>query len=132
MPNITEGDIGFGIDLDAGGDRLGQVVDIKVDGVSRKAVDVSNQDIAAPGWREFVASLIDAGALTFNVIASAATRAQCLALVTGGAVVWTITHVDGGVATCEGFLTDYADGMPLEDRMTLDLKVKFTGEFEFA
>ncbi len=132
---MTQGAIGYGLNLQAGGVRVAQVVDVKFpSGLKIPSVKITSQDSPADGagaWHEKLFTIGDAGQVTFNCIASPGVRTQLLAL-KFQYLVYSVALPQGGSWSCTGFLTSLDDADPLEDRQTVDATIELTGKPVYA
>jgi hypothetical protein len=107
-----------------------EITDVKIGGLSREAVDVTNFG-STGGFKEFIPStLIDSGELEVELIYTPGTAPP----IGGDAETVTITFpvasgdTTGGSISCSGFLTDAEETVPMDDKISQSVTIKFTGE----
>jgi len=124
---------GLGATLTAPGVTLAEILDISWSGISRPVIETTNMATVATlgssnGGRTFIpGSPPDAGEITAECNLDANTSSWIDALDnTGGAVV--LTFPDTTTWTSSGFVTALSVGVPLEDKMTISVTIKLTGQ----
>lgn len=99
------------------------VLNVKVD-----TTDVSSHD-SPEGWREFIASLKDAGDLSFDINYDPAVHGTLFAAI-GLTKNWQITLTDAGAAVV-GFaaiITGFQAKAPHDDKLSASVTIKVTGK----
>lgn len=114
---------------------IGGVMEMPSPSLSRDTQDATTFD-SAGGYREFEASgLIDAGEASFVLVWDPADTEHDDLLgdidsSTSGQ--FKITWVDNSSFTCSGFVTGFEVGTPLEDKVTANVTIKWTGQPTWA
>lgn len=121
--------LGFGSAITFSSGFCAEITDIKIGGLSREAVDVTNF-ASTNGYKEFIPStLIDSGELEVELIYDT----DAAPPITGAAETVTITfplksgETTAATVSATGFLTDSEEAVPLDDKMSQSVTIKFTG-----
>lgn len=143
--NRTTSYIGYGSVLGFSTDLIlweyvGQVVDIEPPQEQTGNVQVTNNDsgggtVYASGRRyhEYLPTLTDGGTASFNLIYTASTYAQLKKIVKGGGQrYWRLRLPDGYTAFWIAHIESLSPHDPMEDRLTIDVTLKVSGEPKFA
>ena len=94
--------------------------------MGREAIDTSH--LGTTTARTFMpGDLYDPGSLTLDIHFDNANDPP----LTGAAETITITFPDASTRSGSGFVTGYSYSVPLEDKMTAQMTVKFSGAFTF-
>jgi hypothetical protein len=122
--------LGFGTAVTFSSGFCAEITDVKIGGLSREAVDVTNFS-STGGFKEFIPStLIDSGELEVELIYDTGTSPP----IGGAAETVTITfplksgESTAGTLACSGFLTDSEEAVPIDDKMSQSVTIKFSGE----
>lgn len=122
--------LGFGTAITFSGGFCAEITDVKIGGLSREAVDVTNFG-SAGGFKEFIPStLIDSGELEVELIYDTNTEPP----ITGAVETVTVTfplksgESTGATIACDGFLTDTEEAVPIDDKMSQSVTIKFSGQ----
>lgn len=114
---------------------VAEVTDISGPGLSLDTVDVTSHD-STDAWREFIATLKDAGEVTFDInyvptnATHGATTGLLKALDMRTKKNWRLVFPDTGATTWNfsGFVTGFEPGEPVDDALTASVTIKLTGE----
>jgi len=124
---------GLGATLTAPGVTLAEILDISWSGISRTSIETTNMATvetlgSANGGRTFIpGSPPDAGEITAECNLDANTSSWIDALDnTGGSVV--LTFPDSTTWPRPGFVPACSVGVPLEDKTTISVTIKLTGQ----
>lgn len=114
---------------------LGEVLSVTAPALSRDAIDASHT-ASANRYRDYIAGLRDAGEVTveFNYVPGGTGDDQML-LAFADDDPWNlkILFADGTSSwTCPAFLTSYEPSAPHDDKMTLSVTFKLTGQPTFT
>jgi len=107
-----------------------EVLDVDWGGISRDAIDVTHQASPADaagsfGRREFLPKdFSDPGELTFGIHFNPDTEVP----IDAAPEVVTVTWPSGATWAGTGFITSYEPSAPLDDKMTGNITVKFSGQ----
>jgi hypothetical protein len=122
--------LGFGSSITFSSGFFAEITDVKIGGLSREAVDVTNFG-STGGYKEFIPStLIDSGELEVELIYDT----DATPPITGAAETITVTfplkgaEITAAKIECSGFLTDSEESVPMDDKMSMSCTVKFTGQ----
>lgn len=122
--------LGFGTAITFSTGFCAEITDVKVGGLSREAVDVTNFG-SAGGYKEFIPSdLIDSGELEVELIYDTDTAPP----IGGAAETVTVTfplksgETTAATLACTGFLTDSEESVPIDDKMSQSVTIKFSGQ----
>lgn len=122
-------DIGLGTTVAFATGFLARILSVTRNGVKREPVDVTNMQ-SPQGWMEFIASrLKDPGGLDVELLFDQ----DATPPITSPKESITITFpapagkTNGGTIVCDGFMTEEEEAIPLDDKMTQTVKIKFTG-----
>jgi len=120
---------GIGTVLKRGTVAIADVVSINGPGMTRDTVDVTT--LGSPGgYREFITGLRDGGTLTFDVLFS---KAGYNALKTDfendEAETYSIElpDDDSTIIGFDGLVTDFPVSIPLDDKVSVSVTIKITG-----
>lgn len=121
-------DLAYSDTLGGGGSftSVAEVCDISADGPtvgSTKFTHLKSDNAA----HEYKPGLIEGGELTFTVNHIKAVRNTLMGFLRV-MKSWKVTDPDGGFTTCDGFITSLGKKNPEDDRVTGDIKIKFTGK----
>jgi len=122
--------LGFGTTITFSSGFCASIKDVKIGGLSREAVDVTNFG-STGGYKEFIPSaLIDPGELEVELIYDTDTAPP----ISGAAEAVTVTfplksgETTAATMACNGFLTDSEEAVPMDDAMSQNVTIKFTGQ----
>lgn len=126
----SEPDIGTGTTLTFSSSFFGEIVNLGWTGIERGAIDFTH--LGSTVAREFKPTdLYDPGELAVEVHFDSNTFPP----MSTTAETVTVTFPGGGTTdtwACAGFLTSFGQGTPLEDKMTANGTIKFTGAITVA
>lgn len=107
---------------------LGQQTEVSIYGIAVDSVDASHEQ-SPDKWREFIPGLKDGGEVsaTLHYIPGGATEAEVLGLL-GSVEHLRAVHPSGAHIDYRAFITGAEPDTPIDDRMTLALTWKVTGE----
>jgi predicted secreted protein len=120
---------GIGTVLKRGAVAIADVVSINGPGMTRDTVDVTTLG-STGGYREFITGLRDGGTLTFDVLFS---KAGYNALKTDfendEAETYSIElpDDDSTIIGFDGLVTDFPVSIPLDDKVSVSVTIKITG-----
>lgn len=132
----TAVDVGFGLTITFASGFYAKITDASWAGLSRNAIDSSHM-ATTNGWRTFLpGDLKDPGELSVSLLfdKNAATKTN----INGAAETVTVTWPTpaggstGGTWACSGFMTSFEMTAPMDDMLTADSTLKFTGEPTFT
>lgn len=113
---------------------LAEILSVNVSGLSRAAIDTTHAT-SPSGWMTFLASdLKDPGELSIEI----AHDASEVPPINSAAETVTLTHpIEAGGNTAgtwaaSGFMTSYEPTIPIDDRMTANVTIKWTGPITFT
>lgn len=109
---------------------IGAVVSISGPGMSKDTVDVSTLASTAR-YREFISGMRDSGKITIECNFDPGDSDMDNALTdfeADAARSYQIAWADGSTFGFEGILTGWEPGTPLDDKMTMSLTYKLTGQ----
>lgn len=117
--------------------KVAEIIDINGPGMSRDAIDVTNQD-STSGWREYIAGMRDGGevSITANWIPASATQDGTdgiLSKFTDDVLhnFQIVTANDGSSGTMDidfaGIVTRFSPSLPLTEQGKLDCTIKISG-----
>lgn len=111
---------------------IGNLTNIDWDGITSE--DVENTDFDSPKKiQTFEGGLIDPGTLAADLNFSAALKETILAAVIRNTnETWTITLPSGDASTYTGRLKSMGMAIPMRDKMTMPIAIKFSGEPSFS
>jgi len=121
--------LGFGSSITFSSGFCAQITDVKIGGLSREAVDVTNFG-STGGYKEFIPStLIDSGELEVELIYDNDTAPPITGAVETITVTFPLKGSETAAATvaCSGFLTDSEESIPMDDKLSQSVTIKFTG-----
>lgn len=104
---------------------VAELLSVTRDGPEVETIDVTSMD-SASGWREFMATLKDAGSISFQAHLLADSPTTVYAQL-GNKVSWVIVYTSGDTFTCDGILTSFGI-----DEATIDGKLTYTGEIKLT
>lgn len=128
----TPVDIGYGLTITFASGFFAKITEASWSGYSRNAIDSSHMT-STNGYRTFIpGDLKDVGELSVSLLfdKNAATKTN----LAGAAETITVTFPTpsggstGGTWACSGFMTNFDMTLPMDDMMTADATIKFTGE----
>lgn len=125
---------GHGTTLSGGSaGAIGNIVTLTIDGVSIDIIDITTM-LSTNKFKEKLAGLKDSGRITFtvNYDGSASGNADTIHSNLGTAQVWTVTFPDTSTYVCSGFIQTYSIADPVEDKISQDVTIEFTGEPTFT
>jgi hypothetical protein len=125
----------FGIHLEMSDVEIAEVKDISGPGLSLNTIDVTAHD--GSGWRDFVATLLDAGEVTFeiNYVPTGATHDN-----TAGGLLYAMDQQtledfdlifpDAGTTTWsfDGYVTAFEPGAPVDGALTASVTIRISGD----
>lgn len=134
---MSEADIGYGITVEAEDSpgagtftALAEVYSVTPPETSVDQVDVTHY--GSPNRsREFKPALSDNGTASaeMNYVPGSDTDQRIRAMKDNGEVIgFQVTYEDGTMVEFTGFVTSYAQSLPVDDRMTATIQIKVTGE----
>ncbi len=110
--------------------KIGKIVDINGRETSQGEVDTTNQD--SPGrTKESIPDMLEPGEAQFDciLIENETTHATLKAKQKSGVIDnWRVLKPAGYGFICKGYPTNVGEVIPLGDKMTLSVTIKFTGE----
>ena len=116
------------------GSSIGEVISISGPGISRTAVDVTHLT-STQNYHEFIPGTIDSGEVTCEMNLDADATIPIEAAAGTLVITWfdgmdTTSMVWSGVTTwsASAFCTGYEVNAPADDRVTVSIKFKLTGE----
>lgn len=122
-------DIGLGTQVTFASGFFARILSATRSGIKREAVDITNMS-SAQGWMEFIASrLKDPGGLDVELLFDQ----DATPPIGSAAETITITFpapankTNGATIVCTGFMTEEEIAIPVDDKMTQTVKIKFTG-----
>ncbi len=110
---------------------IAQIVSMKLPDQKADDIDITTMESVGK-WREFMAGLKDAGALTLQLLYEKANYNIVLGALGGAAEVWTITFPDGSSFACSGYINANGGDDPLDDKITQSVTFKLSGEPTFT
>lgn len=123
------------------GEPIGQIADIAGPNMSASTIDVSAHD-STDQWREFLGGMRDAGEVPFDVNWDQANTDHKTAILQGvnaaglGGATQTILITFAGTAnhtfSCDGVITGWNLGLPLDDKQSASITIKFSGRPTFG
>ena len=114
----TGATVGFGTST-----YVAEITDIQWTGITRPSVDITH--LASTTARAFMpGDLYDPGMMKLEILYDPRTIKPPM---NGAAETVTITFPSSDTAAASGFFTDWEFGIPLEDKMTATVSVKFSG-----
>ncbi|MFA5526896.1 MAG: phage tail tube protein [Acholeplasmataceae bacterium] len=120
---------GIGTVLKRGSVAIADVVSINGPGMARDTVDVTTLS-SVGGYREFITGLRDGGTLTFEVLFSK-TGYQALKtdFENDDAETYSVElpDDDSTIITFDGLVTDFPVTIPLDDKVSVSVTIKITG-----
>ena len=122
--------LGFGTSITFSSGFCAEITDVKIGGLSREAVDVTNFG-STGGYKEFIPStLIDSGELEVELIYDTDTTPPITGAVETVTITFPLKSSETTAATlaCSGFLTDSEEAVPMDDKMSQSVTIKFTGQ----
>lgn len=126
--------LGFGTTITFSSGFCAEITDVKIGGLSREAVDVTNFG-STGGFKEFIPStLIDSGELEVELIYDTNTAPP----IGGAAETVTVTfplksgESTGATLAATGFLTDSEEAVPIDDKMSQSVTIKFSGQRTYS
>lgn len=122
--------LGFGTAITFSSGFCAEITDVKIGGLSREAIDVTNFG-STGGYKEFVpSSLIDSGELEVELIYDTDTAPPISGAVETVTITFPLKSGETTAATmaCNGFLTDSEEAVPMDDAMSQNVTIKFTGQ----
>ena len=109
----------------------GELVSVDISGLSANAIDVTNQG-STGGYREFLPGAKDPGEVETEVLMNGPGPLPGAK----GTLTITFPMPEGGTTapsfSCEAILVDVSVGVPLDDRVTMTLRWKLTGQPTWA
>jgi len=129
---MSNGISGFGTTLS--GAVSGVIVEITrigIDGMDVPELDVTTM-ASTSGWREFIAGLKDAGALTLDLLYEKSQFSTMLGILGGTVEAWTITLPDSSTFVVDGFLKGLGAEIPMDDKILSSASLKLSGVPEFT
>ena len=109
---------------------VAEVVSIGGPSLSAEFIDVTNLD-STGGYREYIRGFRDGGQVTLNMNWNQASFSLFLGdYQTAGSVNYQIVFADAGATTVDfaGFVTDMPMSIPTDDKVSLDVTIKVTGQ----
>ncbi len=124
----------FGTTLKIGTTAIAEILDVSGPSLSMDTIDVTHH--ASPeAWREYVAGLLDAGEVSFdiNYVPTAATHKNASGgllylLATRASQAFTLTFPDATAWTFNGFVTGFEPSAPVDDKLSASITIKLTGK----
>lgn len=115
---------------------IGQIESVAGPNMTATAIDISAHDSTSK-FREFIAGMKDAGEVTFEVNWDQSNTTHKTNVLQGtaaaglGAAEQTIEITFAGTAvhtfSCEGIITAWSLGLPLDDKQLASITIKFSG-----
>ena len=141
---MTDAVSGFGtlLQLGDGADpevftTIAEVKDITGPGLEADTIEVTNH--SSPGaWREYIAGLLDAGEVTFDVnylpgdATHDATTGLQANLLARSVDSYRLTWPTADTVTFPAFVTGFETGAPVDDALSASVTLKVAGEPTFA
>lgn len=131
---MSTGIHGHGTTLTIGGTAVGNIMSISGPDQSRDPIDISTME-SSNKFREFIPGMIDAGELTMELNFDGTTVSSVLdgqLTATASSIVVTFSDADTATFTCNGFITALGHAIPMDDKVTQSVTIKFTGEPTYA
>lgn len=125
---------GVGTVLKSGTTPIADIISIGGPGMSRDTVDVTTLG-STGGYREFITGLRDGGTLTFELLFSkAGYNAMKTDFESDEPVTYTIElpDSDNTIIGFDGLVTDFPVTIPLDDKVTMSVTVKITGNISVS
>lgn len=126
--------MGFGTTVTLPGLALAELKEVNWSGLENEAIESTH--MASPnGWKEFDPSaLSDAGELELTVNFDPDEAPDFPSTKGGCSVGWPAPEgaTTGATWACDGMVTGYEPGAPVDDKMSAKIKVKFSGEPTFT
>jgi hypothetical protein len=121
--------LGFGSSITFSSGFCAAITDVKIGGLSREAVDVTSF-ASAGGYKEFIpSSLIDAGSLDVELNYDNDVAPPIAGAVETITVTFPLKTGESTAAniSCSGFMTDSEESVPMDDKLSQSITIKFTG-----
>lgn len=129
---MTQGISGFGATLSgATFGTVGQITKLSLPGIDAGEIDVTTMD-SVEKWKEFIASLKDAGELSVDVLYTDSQYGALLDAIGGDNEDWTITLPDGATFVCAGFLKSVGGEVPMDGAIANALGIRLSGKPTFT
>lgn len=125
---------GVGTVLKRGTTPIADIISIGGPGMSRDTVDVTTLG-STGGYREFITGLRDGGTLTFELLFSkAGYNAMKTDFESDEPVTYTIElpDSDNTIIGFDGLVTDFPVTIPLDDKVSISVTVKITGNISVS
>lgn len=128
---MANADQGFGVTITFSSGFLALVTNVEWSGIARDAIETTHST-STSGYRTWIPSdLKDPGELAIDLLFDP--DDSPLTPLTAAAATVTVTYpipAGGSVAAtwaCSGFLTGFSVGIPIDDKMSAQATIKFTG-----
>ena len=125
---------GLGTVFAKGASTISEVNSITGPNISRDQIDVTSLD-STGGYREFITGFRDAGELTLNCNFTVAGYDDFMDSFSSSASdTWTITfdNTEASVFSFDGFVQSVSMGIPLDDKVTMDVTIKLSSVVTFT
>lgn len=125
---------GFGTSLKIGAVAVAEILDVSGPSLSLETIDVTSHN-SLEAWREYIAGLLDAGEITFdiNYVPTAVTHKNAAGgllylLATRASQAFTLTFPDTTAWTFNGFVTGFEPSAPVDDKLSASITIKISGK----
>jgi len=124
----------YGIHLEMDGTEIAEVKDISGPGLNLNTTDVTAHD--GSGWREFVATILDAGEITFDINyvptdgTHDATSGLLSVMEAQTLESFELIFPDAGTTTWSfsGYVTGFEPGAPVDGALTASVTIRISGD----
>lgn len=121
---------GYDTTLSVDSNAIAEIISTNISGMSGDDIDITHME-SPDGFREFIPGLVDGGALDVTLNYTKAQRAALMAL-WREVETYTVTYPDGSTDVFDGYINDFGQETPHDDKITCTASFKISGKPVFT
>lgn len=126
----SDGISGFGTTISVDATPIAEVSSISISGMSADDIDLTHHE-SPDGFREFVSGVVDGGTVDIELNYTKAQRAALMALWRDNET-FVITYPDNSTDTFDGYINDFGQESPFDDKLSCTATFKISGKPTFV